>query len=132
MAKKALLGEKMEEVNFQVDKKAFEGPFKCHGETVLATKKINVDDNIFSYTVWQCPKCKEEYLDSSQSKRLESIWVMEKLLKSDVLTMKRAINYDGKMFFLRFPKELTKSWSKGNSADIKLIDSHRFIVEITN
>lgn len=129
MAKKSVQCEKMEEVDFKVDKDAFKGPFKCHGETKLSTKKIEVDGNVFSYSVWRCTKCKKEFLDTEQAKRLEAIWVFEKLTKDDIC-MRRSINYDGKMFFLRFPKELTKKWKKGSEADIKPIDSNRFIVEV--
>ena len=128
---KELSFEKMEEVKFSVDKDAFKGPFKCHGaKTELFSKKMSVDGNVFSYSVWECPKCKKEYLDSSQAKRPETIWAFEKVLKEDPLCMERSLNYDGKMFFLRFPKELTKNWRKGDSACIKMIDVKRFIVEI--
>jgi len=61
---------------------------------------------------------------------MEDIWVFEKMVKNDLLLMKRAVNFDGKMFFLRFPKELTKRWRKGINADIKVIDVNRFIVEV--
>ena len=95
MAKKNLQGEKMEEVKFDIGKKAFSGPFKCHGaKTKLVSKKTDIGGNIFSYDVWQCPKCRKEYLDSSQAKRMEDIWVLEKLLKDDLLMMKRSINFD--------------------------------------
>jgi hypothetical protein len=128
MAKKIIQGEKMK---FSVDKDAFKGPFKCHGvNTKLVSKKISVDGNIFSYSVWRCSKCSKEYLDSSQAKRLEIIWAFEKMLKDDVLCMERSLNYDGKMFFLRFPKEISKNWHKGENACIKMIDTKRFIVEV--
>jgi len=128
MAKKALQGEKMK---FEIDKKAFSGPFKCHGvKTKLVSKNMSIEGNLFSYSVWQCPKCRKEFLDSSQAKKLEDIWTIEKLLKDDVLIMRRSLNFDGKMFFLRFPKEITKKWKKDGYADIKVVDSKRFVVEI--
>jgi len=131
MAKKALQGEKMEEVKFEIDKNAFKGPFRCHGvKTRLVSKKTHINGNIFSYSIWKCPKCGEEYVDNLQAKKLETIWAVEKLMRDDVLCMERSLNYDGKMFFLRFPKELTKNWHKGGNACIKMIDTKRLIVEI--
>ena len=130
MAKKIIQGEKMQEVIFEIDKKAFNGPFICHGKTGLTNKKISVNGNTFNYQVWLCNKCKKEFLDTGQANKLEKIWTLEKLLDDRLLTMQRSINYDGKMFFLRFPKELTKTWKKGDHADIKIIDLNRFIVEI--
>ncbi len=131
MAKKAVQGKKMKHVEFEVDREAFSGPFRCHGtETKLIPKKISVNGNVFAYSAWKCGKCKKEFLDSSQAKKLETIWTMEKMLKDNLLIMKRSLNYDGKMFFLRFPKELTKKWKKGQNADIKFLDTNKFIVEI--
>ena len=121
----------VEEVKFEIDKNAFSGPFKCHGmRTRLISKKIDVNGNVFPYSAWKCRKCKKEFLDSDQAKKLEAIWTIEKMLKGNILSMKRSINYDGKMFFLRFPKELTKEWKKGQYADIKFIDANKFIVEV--
>lgn len=118
-------------VDFTVDKDAFKGPFKCDGEkTRLVSKKIDIDGNVFSYSAWKCRKCGKEYLDSNQAKRMETIWAFEKMLKDDALCMERSLNYDGKMFFLRFPKELTKNWRKGQNACIKMIDTKRMIVEV--
>lgn len=130
MAKKTLQGEKMEEVKFSVDKKAFKGPFNCHGKTKITKKQIQIKDNIFTYGIWQCKKCKKEFLDTNQAKHMEKIWIIEKILLDDVLTIRRSINYDGKMYFLRFPKEITKKWKKGIHADIKPIDTNKFVIEI--
>ena len=130
MAKKALRGEKVKQVGFEIDKDAFFGPFKCHSKTKLVAKKVSIGENVFAYSAWQCAKCKKEYLDSGQAKKMEDIWTVEKFLKDDVITMKRSLNYDGKMFFLRFPIELTKKWKKGQFVDITPIDSNRFIVEV--
>ncbi|MBU0627970.1 MAG: hypothetical protein KKC75_02180 [Nanoarchaeota archaeon] len=121
----------MEEVKFEVDKGAFKGPFKCHGmNTKLVSKEMSIDGNVFAYSVWKCAKCSKEYLDSSQARKMEAIWTFEKMAKDDVLSMERALNYDGKMFFIRFPKELTKNWKQGDNACIKMIDTKRFLVEV--
>lgn len=129
MAKKAVQ-HKMEEVKFTIAKDAFKPPFKCHGVTEICLKKLEIDKNLFTYTVWKCPGCGKEYLDTQQAKRLEAIWTFEKLCKDDVFSMNRSINFDGKMFFIRFPKEFTKNWKKQETARIKAIDAKRFVVEV--
>lgn len=121
----------MKEINFKIDKDAFKGPFRCHNQkTKLIEKQLSLAGDIFSYSVWLCLKCKKEYLDTDQAKKLEAIWMFEKILNNKILSMKRNLNYDGKMFFLRFPKELTKEWKKGQHADIKLLEKNKFIVEV--
>ena len=61
---------------------------------------------------------------------MEDIWTIQKLLEDNAKVMKRSLNFDGKMFFIRFPKELTGRWKKGQHADIKFVDSNRFIIEV--
>ncbi len=141
MANKTLQKEKMKitekdiigEVKFKVAKDAFQGPFKCHGiNTIIANKKMKLENMDINYEVWECPKCKEEYVDSKQAEKLETIWSMKKILNKKVIEIERAINFDGKVFFLRFPKEITKNWRKGSTADIKVLTSDEFFVKVNN
>lgn len=121
------------EVEFVIDKDAFKGPFTCHkNKTVLEHKKISIRGIDFTYDVWRCKTCKKEYLDSEQGKQLEKFWIIEKLLEDSLITMERNLNYDGKTYFFRFPKELTKNIHKDDVVDIKLLtpDGKNFLVEI--
>src|SRR3989338_6824125 len=103
----------VEDVKFEIDKNAFKGPFTCHGKkTILQDKKVSFNGIEFIYSVWKCKKCKKEYLDSGQGRRYERFLIMKKLLEDKLVTMERNINYDGKAYFFRFPKELTRGWSK--------------------
>ena len=124
-----------EEVKFEIDKDAFKGgvPFKCHGKnTILINKKISHGGMDFAYNVWQCKKCKKEYLDFEQAKRYEKFLIMKKLLEDKLITIERNMNFDGKTYFFRFPKELTHDLHKDDLVDIKLLtpDGKMFLVEI--
>lgn len=116
----------------KIDAKAFEGPFPCHGKTVLVQKRISADDLEFSYSVWQCRVCRKEFLDSSQGKRLERFWLLRKVLSDRMIAMERNMNFDGNAFFFRFPKEFAKGIRKGSLVEIKLLDTEgkMFLVEI--
>ena len=123
------------EVKFKIDDDSFKGgrPFGCHGKnTVLTDKKVSYGDLEFTYAVWQCKKCKKEYVDFEQAKKYEKFLVMKRLLKENPITIERNMNYDGKTFFFRFPKELTNNLRKEDLVDIKLLstDGRMFLVEI--
>ena len=121
------------EVRLDIDTDAFKFPIKCCGKaTELADKKISYKNLEFSYHVWRCPKCKKEYLDTEQAKKLEKFWTIERLLEDRTIHIERAMNFDGKTFFFRFPKELTKGWQKGDLVDIKLVtpENKLFLIEI--
>jgi len=123
----------IEEVKFEIDKDAFKGPFTCHGKKAsLVEKKISYGDLDFTYNIWQCRKCKKEYLDFEQARKYEKFLIMKKVLQDKLITIERSMNYDGKTFFFRFPKELTGNLHKEDVVDIKLLstDGRMFLVEI--
>ena len=122
-----------EEVHFEIDKDAFKGPFICHDKkTILEDKKVSFNDIEFTYSVWKCSKCNKEYLDSEQGRRFEKFLIIKKLLEGSLITIERNMNYDGKTYFFRFPKELTNNLHKEDLVDIKLLstDGRMFLVEI--
>jgi len=122
-----------EEVKFEIGKDAFKGPFTCHeAKTILIEKKTSYGDLNFTYNVWQCRKCKKEYLDFKQANRYEKFLIINKLLEDELITIERNMNYNGKTFFFRFPKELTNNLRKEDLAEIKLLtpDGKMFLVEI--
>ena len=115
------------------DKDSSKGPFKCCYEITKKTnKKISYKGLDYNYDVWLCNVCNKEYLDTKQSKKLEKFWLLEKILEDKFISMKRKMNFDGRTFFFRFPKELTGSWSKGNYVNIKIINPEMFLVEIND
>lgn len=123
----------IEDVKVEIDKDAFKGPFICHNKkTILEDKKISFNDLDFTYSVWKCKKCGKEYLDSKQGRRFEKFLIMKKLLEDELITIERNMNYDGKTFFFRFPKELTHGLHKNDLVDIKLLtpNGRMFLVEI--
>jgi hypothetical protein len=120
-----------EPVEFEIAESAFKGPFTCHDiKTQRRTKQMVVKSIAFSYEVWECPRCKREYLDREQAQRLEKIWLMEKLLQEKTIHFDRTINYDGKAFFFRFPKEITNHWHGGMKAHLELLTTNEFLVRI--
>lgn len=124
-----------EEVKFRIDESSFKGgrPFKCHGKNAsLINKEVSYGDMDFTYSVWQCKKCKKEYLDFEQAKKFEKFLIIKQLLTENLITIERNMNYDGKTFFFRFPKELTHDLHKNDLVDIKLLtpNGKMFLVEI--
>lgn len=123
----------VKDVEFEIDKDAFKGPFICHNnKTVLENKKTSYNNLEFNYSIWKCSKCKKEYLDSEQGRSFEKFLILKQLLNKNIITIERSMNYDGKTFFFRFPKELAGNLHKEDLVDIKLLsnDGSMFLVEI--
>ena len=105
------------------------GYFLSETVKLLEEKKISYGDLDFTYNIWQC---KKEYLDFEQARKYEKFLIMKKVLQDKLITIERSMNYDGKTFFFRFPKELTGNLHKEDLVDIKLLstDGRMFLVEI--
>lgn len=122
-----------EEVKFKIDKDSFKGPFICHSKkTILKDKKVSFNGLNFNYSVWSCSECGKEYLDSEQGRKFEKFSIIKELLKDNLITIERNMNYDGKTFFFRFPKELNGNLHKEDLVDIKLLSTtgNLFLVEV--
>ena len=126
-------GEFGKEVKFIIDKNSFKGPYTCHGKkTILIPKRISYGGFEFTYSIWQCKKCKKEYQDFDQAKIYEKFLIVKKLLNEKLIHIERALNFDGKTHFFRFPKELTQALGKHSLVDITLLnpEGSMFLVEI--
>lgn len=125
--------EKMKEVKFEIDKGAWDGPTTCcRRKTVRRIVKTRLGKGIvIEHEVWKCPKCREEYVDYEQGKKLDNAIIMSGFLDNKKIEFKRSLNFDGHSFFLRFPSEITKRWHKGMKATIKAVNTKNFFVEIS-
>lgn len=121
----------IKQVNVEIDKEAFRGPFSCCDKETKKIKKILSLKGIdFHYEVWRCPKCAKEYVDTSQAERLEKLWIIEKMLDDNLITIERHMNFDGKAYFFRFPLEFTKKWHQKRHVDIRLLTPDKYLVEV--
>lgn len=118
--------------NITIDKGAWDGPVTCcRRKTVRAISKTRLGKGItIEHEVWRCPKCREEYVDYEQGKKLDNAIIMSGFLDDKKIEFRRKLNFDGHSFFLRFPSEVTKKWRKGMTATIKAINTGSFSVEI--
>ncbi|MBI1969408.1 hypothetical protein HYS48_01825 [Candidatus Woesearchaeota archaeon] len=123
--------ELLGEVHFEIAEDAFRGPYTCHKRKTKRIRKMMQYKGLqYPYEVWQCPICKKEFLDFYQSPKLELFWMLQKLLDENVITLERNINYDGKTFFIRFPKDITKKWKKHGKAAIKILTPTKLLIEV--
>lgn len=119
------------EVKVTIDKNAFKGPFTCCGrKTKKVTKKASYAGLGIDYWTWKCAKCGKEYLETEQSKKLQKIWTLQMLVEERAPTMERSLNYDGKTFFVRFPKDLTSGWKGKEKARMTMLTPEKYLVEI--
>ena len=121
----------LEQVEVTIAKDAFKGPFTCCGKETTKEQKVFMMKGIeFAYEVWHCSQCKKDYLDDEQGKRFDKLLQIQKLLDEKLMTVERSVNFDGKTFFVRFPKEITQTWEKGSHAHIKVLGPSEYLVKV--
>lgn len=123
------------EVKVKIDKDAFKGPLKCNNCNVKMTLlKTSMDlpdaDITLHFQVYRCSKCNREYLSGDQAKKLDKLLEFENVIKDKTLKFERVLNFDGQSFFVRFPNELTKTWTKDLKTEIKALSSTDFFIHI--
>ena len=94
------------------------------------TKKTSYAGLGITYWAWKCAKCGKEYLETDQSKKLRKIWTLQMLMEGKAPTMERSLNYDGKTYFVRFPKDLTSGWKGKEKARMTMLTPEKYLVEI--
>lgn len=124
-------GKKQENSAVKTDKKPQNASFRCCCKPAKkAVKKMSYNGLDYCYDAWQCGICGKEYIDDDQAQKLEKLLFIEKLLAGNLISMKRKMNFDGKAFFFRFPKELSQNWGRESSAEIKIVTPETFLVEV--
>lgn len=119
------------EVKVTIAKDACKKPIRCCGKLAeKALKKMSYVGLEFTYDVWRCSKCGKDYIDTKQAERMEKFWQIQMLLEGKSPTMERSLNYDGKTFFVRFPKDLTSGWKGKEKARMTMLTPEKYLVEI--
>ena len=123
--------KKQEKIVVGKDNKSKSAPFRCCYEPAKKTiKRMSYNGLDYAHDIWQCGVCGKEYIDSQQAQKMEKFLFIEKLLNGNLISMKRKMNFDGKAFFFRFPKEISQNWGRESSAEIKIVTPETFLVEI--
>ncbi len=125
-----------EEIKLEIEEKAFEKPAFC----TRCKKKMNEVETDFQLpggeltlhiTASKCPKCSKELLNAKQAEKLQELLLLVGAMKDKTkVKFERAINYDGRSFFIRFPKELTENWKKNMTTEIMPINNNEMIIHV--
>ena len=80
--------DELEDVKFEMDKKAFEPEsLTCSGCKIKMKKaeiEVNMEGNISVKVVgFECPKCKKRYLGLDESRKLDRAMVISRMMKNE-------------------------------------------------
>ena len=124
------------EIKLKVSKKAFSRKLHCH-KCKIKMKKTQIDMNIpeaditLHLDAYKCSKCGVERLSGDQAEKLDQLMTLIYAIKEKArFKFRRAMNFDGNSWFVRFPNELTHDWKKKIETDIVPLSSTDFLVHL--
>lgn len=125
-----------EDIKLDVSKSAFLRPLTC-SDCKIKMKAVHTDFDLpdGSITIhliaYRCPKCGQERLSGEQAIKFENLLLASNALRGQSkLSFERAMNFDGRSFFIRFPHEMTAGWNKNMLVEIAPIDKQDFFIRV--
>ena len=124
------------EIKIKIAKGAFKGPIHCQ-RCKIRMKKAYMDMDIpdgeitIHMEAYKCPKCGRERLSGDQAEKLDYFMAMVDAIKNRTkFKFRRAMNFDGHNWFVRFPNELTSDWKKKVESDIIPLTASDYLVHL--
>ena len=108
--------EKLEPVQFEIDKGAFQPKTAHCSQCRMKMKKTEleteVDKNIYLRLAgFECPKCRKRYLGLEEAQKMDKALILSRAFHKD-FKMERSLSFDGDNYTFRIPKEFTKQVHK--------------------
>jgi len=124
------------EIKIKVLKGAFGGQFHCQKCRIImkrAHADIDLPDGELTLHMeaYKCPKCGREKLSGEQAEKLDQYLTLIDALKNKAkFRFRRAMNFDGNNWFVRFPNELTQEWKKNIESDIVPLTASDYLIHL--
>jgi len=124
------------DIELEVSKEAFKCPIRCQ-TCKISMKKIETDINLpdgditVHIEAHKCPKCGRERLSGDQAEKLDYFMALVDAIKNrSKFKFKRAMNFDGHNWFVRFPNELTRDLKKKVDSDIIPLTANDYLIHL--
>lgn len=133
MKSKELDINKLEEVKFEIEKKAFKPKIlhcsNCNLKMRKTELEIQINESIYmKLEGFECPKCNKKYLGLEESKKLDKAMMFNRAF-SENFRMERKLSFDGDNYTFRIPKEFTYDVHK-RKIDITPLSTKKFCAVI--
>lgn len=125
-----------EDIELKAAKGAFSGLISCQ-KCKIKMEKVQTDMDLpdgeitIHLEAYKCQKCGREKLNGKQAEKLDNFMALVDAMKErSGFRFKRAMNFDGNNWFVRFPSELTQNWKKKVEADIVPLTSKDYLIHL--
>lgn len=124
-----------EEIKLDIAEEAFERAYCLKCNKIMKEVRTDFELPGGEYTLHliasKCTRCGKESLSGNQVEKFqEMLSLMDAIKDKTKIKFERAINHDGKSFFVRFPKEITKNWTPNMTTEIMPIKNNEILIHV--
>ena len=128
--------EELEAVNVRFAKDAFKAKSLHCGTCQRKTKRVSTEIIMPSgfvsirLDVWRCSKCKKEYLNFEEAKKLDRALIISRAMAPEAFSTKRALSFDGDNYIVRIPADVARNLGKKPHADLTPLSSRELLIHL--
>lgn len=132
--KKELDIEKLEDAKVTFDKEAFRAKLMRCDTCSRVMKQIKIEmgmpDSFLSVrlNVFRCTKCKKEYLNFEEARKLDRALLVSRLMTYDNYKIRKSLSFDGDNYIFRIPVDVTRNLGKNPHADMIPLSSKELLI----
>lgn len=132
--KKELDIEKLEDAKVTFDKEAFRAKLMHCDTCSRVMKQIKIEmgmpDSFLSVrlNVFRCTKCKKEYLNFEEARKLDRALLVSRLMRYDNYKIRKSLSFDGDNYIFRIPVDVTRNLGKNPHADMIPLSSKELLI----
>ena len=125
--------EDLEDVDFKIDKGAFEPEELTRSNCNIKMKKAEIEVNLeggvnVKASGFECHKCKKKCLGLGEARKLDKALIVSRFMRND-FKLERSLSFDGDNYTFRVPKEFTHDVHK-NKIEIMPLGANQFCATI--
>ncbi|HLC57500.1 MAG TPA: hypothetical protein VJH95_02930 [Candidatus Nanoarchaeia archaeon] len=128
--------EKLEPAEFKFDKNAFKSEHltcdDCNAEMKKTEIEMGMPDKslVARLSAFQCPKCKKEYLNFEEAKKLDKALMLSRLMSNEGFKITKSLSFDGDNYIFRIPVEITRNLGKKPYAEMVPLSSRELLIHL--
>ena len=128
--------EKLKDAKFTFNKEAFRAKLlhcdNCNKEMKQARIEMKLPDSFLSVRldVFRCAKCKKEYLNFEEAKKLDRALLISRMMSYDGFKIRKSLSFDGDNYIFRIPVDVTRSLGKNPHADMIPLSSRDLLIHL--
>tara|TARA_Y100000034_G_C6750075_1_gene333337 strand:- start:97 stop:513 length:417 start_codon:yes stop_codon:yes gene_type:complete len=128
--------EKLEDIKVSFDKEAFQTNLmhcdNCNKEMKVIKTEIDLPNSFISVklNIAKCTKCKKEYLNSKEAKKLDKALTIARLMDHNTFKIKKSLSFDGDNYIFRIPSNIAKNLGKKPYADLIPLSSKDLLIHL--